>query len=139
MNLWKRPLDIQQLNQFNAGTADETLGIEYTEIGDDYLCARLPVDARTQQPFGLLHGGVSCVLAESLGSIAAYMTLEEGFIPVGTDINASHLRSAKTGWVHGKAMPLKIGRRKQFWQINIHDDAQKPICAARLSVAIITA
>lgn len=137
MTIWKRPHDIETLNRLNRGTTHDVLGIEFTEVGDDYLCARMPVDARTHQPYGLLHGGVSCVLAESLGSMAANMVLEEGFIAVGTDINASHLRSVTSGWVTGKATLLKIGQRMQFWQIEIQNEARQTICSARLTVAVL--
>lgn len=137
MTIWKKTPDLENIRQFNSGTAVETLGIEFTEIGPDFLKARMPVDARTCQPYGLLHGGASCVLAESMGSVGSFLTLDEPLQAVGTDINASHVRSATRGWVTGIARPLKIGRRMQFWGIEIVDEASKLVCSARLTVAIV--
>jgi uncharacterized protein (TIGR00369 family) len=139
VSIWKRSPDLQTINGRNTGRAAGLLGIEFIEIGPDYLVARMPVEARTQQPFGLLHGGVSCVLAETMGSFGAWLAVDEAFIAVGTDINASHLRSVRSGWVTGTARPIRIGRRMHFWGIEIVDDEAKPVCSARLSVAILEA
>ncbi|MEQ8206279.1 MAG: hotdog fold thioesterase [Woeseia sp.] len=137
MTIWKKSTDLHAIQAFNSGTAVEALGIEFTEIGPDFLKARMPVDARTSQPYGLLHGGASCLLAESMGSVGAYLSAEEPLQAVGTDINASHVRSATSGWVTGIARPLKLGRRMQFWGIEIFDDESKLVCTARLTIALI--
>ncbi len=137
MSIWKKPAELSAINKINAGCAVGLLGIEFTEVGPDYLVARMPVDARTQQPFGLLHGGVSCVLAESMGSLGAWLAADEGYTSVGTDINASHLRAVRDGWVIGTARPLRVGRRMQFWGIEIADENGNAVCTARLTVAII--
>lgn len=137
MSIWKRSSDLESINAMNEGRAAGLMGIEFTEIGPDFLKARMPVEPRTQQPFGLLHGGVSCVLAETMGSVGAWLASDEPAAAVGTDINASHLRAAKSGWVTGTARPLHIGRRMQFWSIELVDEKQRPICSARLSVMIL--
>jgi uncharacterized protein (TIGR00369 family) len=113
------------------------LGIEFVEVGPDFLSARVPVDERTRQPFGLLHGGVSVVLAETLGSIGALHACEPGHRAVGLDINANHLRGVSEGWVTGTARPVHIGRSTQVWQIDLCDDRGRPSCVARLTVAIL--
>ena len=110
MPIWKKPIDLALLKAANRNTAVEHLGIEFVEVGDDFLRARVPVDHRTIQPFGLLHGGVSVVLAETLGSVGAYHASPEGHRGVGLDINANHLRAATSGWVTGTARPVHIGR-----------------------------
>jgi 1,4-dihydroxy-2-naphthoyl-CoA hydrolase len=113
------------------------LGIEFTEVGPDYLCAKMPVDARTIQPFGLLHGGASVVLAETLGSMAGWMCLPEGQHCVGLEINANHLRGVTSGHVHGKASPLHLGRSTQVWEIKITNDEGKLVCVSRLTLAVV--
>lgn len=137
MTIWKKSPDLKAIQEFNSGTAVEALGIEFTEIGADFLKARMPVDARTCQPYGLLHGGASCLLAESMGSVGAYLSADEPLQAVGTDINASHVRSATSGWVSGIARPIKLGRRMQFWSIEIFDDESKLVCTARLTIALV--
>lgn len=114
------------------------LGIEFTECGDDWICARMPVDHRTRQPFGRLHGGASAALAETIGSVAAsYCIDRETRVAVGMEINANHIRPAYSGWVHARASPEAIGRTTQVWSIRITDDADKLVCIARLTVAVI--
>ncbi len=137
MNIWKRPAELDAINALSENLAAGLLGIEFTEIGPDYLVATMPVDERTRQPFGLLHGGVSCVLAETMGSVGAMLAVGESQAVVGTDINASHLRAVKSGRVTGTARPIRIGRRMQFWGIEIVNEAGDPVCVARLTVAVI--
>jgi 1,4-dihydroxy-2-naphthoyl-CoA hydrolase len=129
---------IQSLNDFGRNTMGEHLGIEITEIGKDYLCGKMPVDQRTKQPFGLLHGGASCVLAETLGSLGSACIIDlQHFNAVGIEINANHLRSAREGFVHGKAQLLHEGRKIHVWDIKINSDEGKLLCVSRLTVAII--
>lgn len=116
----------------------EYLGIQWTEIGDSFIKASMPVDHRTKQPYGLLHGGASCVLAETLGSVASAMVIDHTkFICVGIEINANHIRSARQGVVIGTVTPLHLGTSTHVWDIRIHDEAGKMTCVSRLTVAII--
>jgi len=137
MSIWKKTTTLAELNAANANTAASHLGIEITEMGDDFVRGRVPVDHRTRQPFGLLHGGVSVVLAESLGSIGAYYASPEGHLTVGLDINANHLRSATSGWVTGTARPVHLGRSTHVWQIELVNDAGELTCVSRLTMAIL--
>ena len=137
MPIWKKPADLRVLNGLNENTTAQHLGIEITEIGDDFVRGRVPVDHRTKQPFGLLHGGVSVVLAESLGSIAAYYACPEGHQAVGLEVNANHLRSAKSGWVTGTARPVHIGRTTQVWAIEMVNEDGEMVCISRLTMAIL--
>lgn len=131
-------ITLAQLNQLNKGSMGEYLGIEYTEIGPDYLCGKMPVDHRTRQPMGLLHGGASVVLAETLGSIGAYCTIDvEKQYCVGLDINANHIRGVSGGYVYGKASPLHVGKTTQVWEIRITDEAGKLVCISRLTMAVL--
>lgn len=127
----------ERITRINEGTAADHLGIEITEVGPDYLLARMPVDARTRQPAGLLHGGASVLLAETLGSVAAYGTLPEGKSCVGLEINANHLRGVREGWVYGRATPLHIGRTTQVWEVKITDEAERLVCVSRITMAVI--
>ncbi|MBT32087.1 MAG: thioesterase [Thalassobius sp.] len=114
------------------------LGIEFTEVGKDFIIAKMPVDERTRQPFGLLHGGASVVLAETLGSIAATLCVDqEKYVCVGLDINANHIRSVKEGFVYGKTTPLHIGRSTHVWQIQITNEEGKLVCTSRITMAVI--
>jgi uncharacterized protein (TIGR00369 family) len=115
----------------------QDLGIEFLEVGDDFISARVPVDARTRQPFGLLHGGVSVVLAETLGSVAANYACPPGHQAVGLDINANHLRSAKSGWVTGVVRAIHIGRTTQVWQIDMRNEAGEATCVSRITMAVL--
>ncbi len=131
----RRP-DLATLNASAAGTLAAALGIEISELGDDYLRGRMPVDQRTRQPFGLLHGGASVALAETLGSTAANLCLASGRA-VGLEINANHLRAATDGFVTGTARPLHIGRTTQVWEIRIEDEAGRATCVSRLTLAVV--
>lgn len=114
------------------------LGIEFTEYGDDYLCARMPVDHRTHQPYGLLHGGASVALAETLGSVGASLCVDPSrYAVVGLEINANHVRGVKSGWVMGTARPLHLGRTTHVWEIRIVDEADKLVCVSRITMAIL--
>ena len=136
-SIWKKPATLELFTQTCANTAVSHLGIEFVEIGDDFLSARVPVDERTRQPFGLLHGGVSVVLAETLGSIGAFYASPEGHRGVGLDINANHIRAATSGWVTGTARPVHIGRTTQVWQIDMVNDAGELTCVSRITMAIL--
>lgn len=126
-----------ELNAWAANTAIPHLGIEFTGMGEDFLRARMPVDQRTKQPFGLLHGGASVVLAETLGSSAANLCLEDASVQAaGIEINANHLRAVTAGWVTGTATPIHVGRATQVWDIRIVDERDKLVCVARLTLAI---
>jgi 1,4-dihydroxy-2-naphthoyl-CoA hydrolase len=137
MSFWKRSIDPAQINAFSEGCMVQHLGIRITEIGDDYLRGTMPVDARTKQPFGLLHGGASVALAESLGSLAGYLCIGAGEMAVGLDINANHIRAVSAGLVTGTARPLHIGRTTQVWEIRIEDDRSRLVCIARLTLAVV--
>ena len=137
MSIWKKPTTLEVLTHTSANTAVSHLGIEFVEVGGDFLRARVPVDERTRQPFGLLHGGVSVVLAETLGSVGAYHASPEDHRSVGLDINANHLRAATSGWVTGTARPVHIGRTTQVWQIDMVNDAGELTCVSRITMAIL--
>jgi 1,4-dihydroxy-2-naphthoyl-CoA hydrolase len=114
------------------------LGMEWVELGDDYVKMSMPVDERTKQPYGLLHGGASCALAETIGSVASFLVIDSSkYGCVGLEINANHLRSAKKGLVIATAKPLHIGRTTHVWDIKIHDEEERLVCVSRLTVAII--
>ena len=138
MRIWKQPLSIELLTALSANTAVAHLGIEFLEVGDDFLRARVPVDSRTVQPYGLLHGGVSVVLAETLGSCGAAYAVPEGQRVVGLDINANHLKSATCGWVTGTARAVHLGRSTQVWQIELRNDAGELTCVSRITMAVLT-
>ena len=137
MPIWKQSVSPEILNTISRDTAVSHLGIEFIEVGDDFLRARVPVGAHTRQPYGLLHGGVSVVLAETLGSCGAVYACPEGWRAVGLDINANHLRAATRGWVTGTARPVHIGRTTQVWQIDMHNDAGELTCVSRLTMAVL--
>jgi len=129
---------VEHLNALSEGTAMQPLGIVFTEIGPDYLRGTMPVDTRTRQPYGLLHGGASVLLAETLGSSAASLCAPEGRLCVGVEINANHLRAVREGIVTGTARPLHIGGRIQVWEIRIEDDQDRLVCICRLTLAVVT-
>lgn len=136
--IWFKKYDLQELNDLRHNTAVEHLGINITEIGDNFLIGTMPVDNRTKQPAGILHGGASVLLAESLGSIASYMVLDRGkFRAVGLEINANHLRMVKEGYVSGKAIAVHIGKKTHVWSIEISDKDGKLACISRLTMAVI--
>jgi 1,4-dihydroxy-2-naphthoyl-CoA hydrolase len=137
MRIWKNPISIEGLTAVSQNTAVSHLGIEFLEIGDDYLTARVPVDHRTHQPYGLLHGGVSVVLAETLGSCGAACACEPGSKVVGLDINANHLKGVSSGWVIGTARAVHIGRTTQVWQIDLRNEAGDMVCVSRLTMAVL--
>jgi 1,4-dihydroxy-2-naphthoyl-CoA hydrolase len=138
MAIWKQPIDVARINGWSRGTMMETLDIRFVDAGDDWLRATMPVDHRTQQPFGLLHGGASVVLAETLGSTAALLTLDvEKEIAVGLDINANHVRGVRGGLVTGTAKAIHLGRTTQVWEIRIEEEAGKLVCLSRLTMAVI--
>ena len=139
MRIWKKPISIEELTAIHKDTAVERLGIEFLEVGDDFIRARVPVDTRTRQPYGLLHGGVSVVLAETLGSCGAAYSAPEGHRAVGLDINANHLRGATAGWVTGITRPVHIGRSTQVWQIDLTNDAGEMTCVSRITMAVLQA
>lgn len=136
-SIWHQPVTLEGLNAFSDETAVSHLGIEFVEIGPDFLRATMPVDARTQQPYGLLHGGASVLLAETLGSSAANLCLDgEAQYAVGVEVNANHIRSVREGEVTGVARPLHRGRTTQVWEIRIRDDAECLVCVSRLTIAV---
>ena len=139
MNIWfHKDLGPDDLQPLGKNTLGEHLGMQFTEVGENYLKATMPVDHRTHQPYGLLHGGASVALAETLGSVGAALTLDPDlFICVGMEINANHLRSVRSGTVTGTATPLHRGSSSQVWEIKIHDDHGKLVCISRLTVAVL--
>jgi 1,4-dihydroxy-2-naphthoyl-CoA hydrolase len=138
MTIWKSLRSLEDLNSTRPGTMVEHLGMEFTEIGDDFIRGTLPVDGRTRQPYGLLHGGASVALAETLGSTGATMCVDpKEFQCVGQEINANHVRAARTGLVTGTARPLHLGGRTQVWSIDIVNNEGKLVCTSRLTIAII--
>jgi 1,4-dihydroxy-2-naphthoyl-CoA hydrolase len=138
MSIWHTPPNIEVINQFSEGCMVAHLGIEITDIGDNYLCGKMPVDHRTKQPFGLLHGGASVTLAETLGSIASGLVVDVTQKKcVGLEINANHLRSVTAGWVYGTARPIHIGRTTHIWDIQITNHQNKLVCISRLTMAVI--
>ena len=135
--IWHQHPNLAQLNSAK-NTLVEHLGIEFIELGDDYLTARMPVDHRTVQPMGLLHGGASVALAETLGSSGAYLCVDPAkYVVVGLEINANHVRAVRDGWVTGTARPLHRGKTTQLWEIRITDAADKLVCISRLTMAVL--
>ena len=140
MSIWRSQRTVEDLNGTQSGTLIQHLGIRFTEVGADYLRGTMPVDERTKQPFGLLHGGASVALAETLGSIGASMCVEPAkFLCVGQEINANHVRAVSSGLVTGTARPLHIGGRTHVWSIEIVNEAGKLVCVSRLTMAVIRA
>jgi 1,4-dihydroxy-2-naphthoyl-CoA hydrolase len=137
--LFKQEITVASLSDMNQNAISHHIGIEYIEIGDDYLVAKMPVDHRTKQPFGLLHGGASVVLAEDMGSLASMLCLDpnENKVPVGLEINANHVKGARSGWVYGRVSPIHIGKTTHLWQIRISDEKEQLVCICRLTVMII--
>ena len=129
---------LEQFKDKTASTMVEALGIEVTDFGDQYICGKMPVDHRTKQPFGLLHGGASVALAETLGSMGAGMQIDlNAHAVVGIEINASHLKAVKDGWVFGRATAVRVGRKIQVWKIDIEDEKENLVCKSRLTLAVI--
>ena len=139
MSIWfHKGLTVEQFQHLGKNTLGEHLGMQFTEIGDDFIRGTMPVDHRTHQPYGLLHGGASVALAETLGSVGAALTVDaEKFMCVGLEINANHVRSVRSGVVTGTAKPIHIGATTQVWDIRITDERDKLVCVSRLTVAVL--
>ena len=137
MQIWKQPISVESLTALHIDTAVAHLGIEFLEVGDDFIRGRVPVNTKTRQPYGLLHGGVSVVLAETLGSCGAACAAPTGYRAVGLDINANHLRGATAGWVTGTTRPVHIGRTTQVWQIDMVNDEGQLTCVSRITMAVL--
>lgn len=138
MSIWKIPFDVQKATERSKNTIVSHLGIEFTKVGDNYVCAQMPVDNRTRQPIGIMHGGASCVLAETVGSIAANFCVDPlEFYCVGLDINTNHIRSVRFGYVIATAKPFHLGGSTQVWGIKIVNKAEELISISRLTVAIL--
>ena len=137
MRVWKKPISVEELNAIHKDTAVAHLGIEFLEVGDDFIRARVPVNTHTRQPYGLLHGGVSVVLAETLGSCGAAYSCPEGYRAVGLDINANHLKGTISGWVTGITRPVHIGRTTQVWHIDLSNAAGELTCVSRITMAVL--
>ena len=137
-NFISKGITVQQLNDLSVNTMVKHLGIEFTEIGPMSLTAKMPVDQRTHQPFGLLHGGASVALAETLGSMAAALCVDLNVQHcVGLDINANHVKGIKSGWVFGTTTPIHIGKKTHVWEIRITNEQQELVCISRLTIAVI--
>ena len=139
MSIWKQqPGDLSRINGWNANSMVDHLGITIVEVGEDYLRGTMPVDQRTKQPFGLLHGGASVALAETLGSLAGTMCVDASQeMAVGLDINANHVRAVTGGVVTGTARPLHVGRNTQVWEIRIENESDQLVCISRLTLAVV--
>jgi 1,4-dihydroxy-2-naphthoyl-CoA hydrolase len=138
MTFWKTQQTLDHLREISKNTLVDRLGIEFVEIGDDYLKAKMPVDHRTKQPAGLLHGGASVALAETLGSVAAALCVNRDKKQVvGIEINANHIRAVNAGWVTGVSKPIHIGSTTQIWEIKIYNQEDKLVCVSRLTVVVI--
>lgn len=138
MTIWYKPFTLEEVQQRSPGTMIDHIGIIITEVGDTYLKGTMPVDHRTVQPMGILHGGASVALAETLGSLAANLVVDnEQKYCVGLDINANHIRAARKGFVTGIAKPLHIGSSTQVWSIEITDEENKLVCISRLTMAVL--
>jgi len=135
--IWKKKFEIQELNAFSKDSIVSNMGIEFLEKGPDFISAAMPVDNRTKQPLGILHGGASVVLAETLGSVASYMTLADSSYSVGMEVNANHLKSVTKGRVTGVVKPVHLGKTTQVWDITIKNEEGKPVCISRLTMAIL--
>ena len=136
-SIWKQPISVEGLTALHVNTTVAHLGIEFLEVGDNFVRARAPVSSRTKQPAGILHGGISVVLAETLGSCGAHCAAPVGHQAVGLGINANHIHSVSEGWVTGMARPVHIGRTTQVWQIELTNDAGKLTCVSRITMAIL--
>ncbi|HET7557351.1 MAG TPA: hotdog fold thioesterase [Rhodanobacteraceae bacterium] len=137
MPIWKQEVDLATINRWSENTLMRAIGIRITAIGADFLRGTMPVDSRTRQPYGILHGGASVALAETLGSTAAMLCCEEGMATVGLEINANHLRAVREGIVTGTARPLHVGRSTQVWEIRIENEAGEATCISRLTMAVV--
>ncbi|UVO49796.1 hotdog fold thioesterase [Sphingomonas sp. SUN019] len=137
MAIWQQAFTLDQLTALGAHALPGLVGIEFTEFGDNWMRARMPVDARTHQPFGRLHGGASVVLAETVASVAGSMAVPDDKVTVGLEINANHLRPVMSGYVHAIATAETLGRTTQVWTIRIESDDGKLVCLSRMTAAVI--
>jgi 1,4-dihydroxy-2-naphthoyl-CoA hydrolase len=138
MQLFRPDITPEKLNNLSANTMVEHLGIVFTEVGEDYIKGRMPVDHRTHQPYGILHGGASVALAETLGSVAAHCTvMHQNRFCVGLEINANHIRPVKEGFVTGTARPIHIGKRTQIWEVRLTTETGELVCISRITLAIL--
>lgn len=137
MRIFKRSATVESLNKWSRNTLVEHLGIEFTEVGDDFLTARMPVNPTTHQPLGLLHGGASVALAETLGSMAATLCVEESKFCVGLEINANHVKGVRDGFVKGTTKPIHIGKQTHVWEIRISNDLDELVCISRITMAVL--
>jgi uncharacterized protein (TIGR00369 family) len=135
--IWTKPISIELLTESHYNTAGESLGMEFLEVGPDFIRGRMPVDKRTRQPYGVIHGGASVVLAETLGSCGAFYSCPPDYRAVGLDINANHIRGVASGWVNGIAKPVHRGRSTQVWQIDMTDDEGRISCVSRLTMSVL--
>jgi len=132
------PVTVEQLNKLSPGTLAEVIGIEFTKVGEDFLEARMPVDNRTKQPFGLLHGGASVALAETMGSVAATLCIDNSkYFCVGLEINANHIKSARQGYVTGIVKSIHVGKQTQVWEIRITNDEGALVCVSRITMSVL--
>lgn len=138
MGIWFKEPNLEETNSWSQGTILEHIGIQITDIGEDYIEGTMPADHRTFQPYKLVHGGANIVLAESLGSIGAMLTLNsDKYMCVGQEVNANHLRGVSSGVVRGRAQPVHRGRKSQVWEIRLYDSSDKLSCISRLTLAVI--
>lgn len=135
--IWFAEPTLASVTARNANSMVTHLGIEFTALTDNSIVARMPVDHRTRQPYGLLHGGANVVLAETLGSVAGNLVVPDGLMVVGVEINANHLRAVRDGYVTGTATPVHLGRSTQVWDIKIEDGSGKLSCVSRLTLAVV--
>jgi uncharacterized protein (TIGR00369 family) len=137
MMIWTIPVTVEEINHRCRNTLCDHLGIEFIEIGDSHMTARMPVDRRTNQPMGIVHGGATAALAETVASAAANYCVEKGKVCVGLDLNINHIRAVSSGFVTGTAKPLHLGKSTQVWEIKIENEAKQLVSAARLTIAIV--
>ncbi|HEY1774001.1 MAG TPA: hotdog fold thioesterase [Gammaproteobacteria bacterium] len=138
MSIWFKPFNVEDLNAYQQQTLVSHLGIRYTEVGDDFLSATMPVDQRTKQPAGILHGGASVALAETLGSTGANLVVDrDKQLCVGLEINANHIRAMREGEVKGTARPLHVGGTTQVWEIKVTDEKDRLVCVSRITMAVL--
>ena len=137
MRIWKQEINLERLHERNKNTMSDFLSINFTEIGDDFLCASMPITNYVRQPVGIMHGGASCVLAETVGSIAANFCVDEAHYCVGLDINTNHIRSIREGNVFARALSFHLGKTTHVWHIEIHNEMQQLISVTRLTMAVL--
>ncbi len=135
--IWKVPIEVEEINHRCRNTLCDHLGIEFVEVGDDFLTAKMPVDRRTNQPMGIVHGGATAALAETVASAAANYCIDATKVAVGLDLNINHIRAVQSGFVTGIAKPLHLGKSTQVWEIKIWNETRQLVSAARLTIAVI--